>query len=290
LDLDVFSREPLAVRNGIPVFSHPDPYTENYERIAADHLETLHHAGANPFIPEELWVEFENATRDLLRRHARPGQTILDVGVGLGRLLSPLSELRRYGMDISWGYLERSRATGIDVCYARIEDMPYREGIFDLVVCTDVIEHVMDLNLCCQKILAVLQPGGILVVRVPYREDLSGYLAPSYPYRFVHMRSFDEHSLRLLFERVLGCEVLDMQTTGHIINESRLKFPLPWWVRVQLLAPALRAIQRISSAASLALVRQLYYPFEINVVIRRPSGLCGERPGAPPAGQTVGGR
>jgi len=139
-------------------------------------------------------------------------------------------------------------------------------------VCTDVLEHVLDLNLCCQKILSVLTPGGILVVRVPYREDLSGYLAPSYPYPLVHVRSFDEHSLRLLFERVFGCDILEMQTTGHLVNESRLKFPLPWRLRVQLLAPALQAVRRISPAAHLALVRGLYHPSEINVVIRKPSG------------------
>ncbi len=287
--LDLFVREPLTVRNGIPVFSRPDSYTDNYERIAADHLKALQRDGVNPFIPEELWVESEDSTRELVRQYARPGQTILDVGVGLGRLLSPLSDLRRYGMDISWGYLERSGAAGIEVCYARIEDMPYRERVFDLVVCTDVLEHVLDLNLCCQKMLSVLIPGGILVVRVPYREDLSGYLAPSYPYPLVHVRNFDEHSLRLLFERLFGCDILEMQTTGHLVNESRLKFPLPWRLRVQLLAPALRAVRRISPAAHLALVRRLYHPFEINVVIRKPLDRVQEKvkvstggpPGAP---------
>jgi SAM-dependent methyltransferase len=280
---DLFAREPLGTQNGIPVFSCPDAYTENYERIAADHLKVQRQEGINPFIPEDLWVEFEDATRDLLRRYARPGERVLDVGVGLGRLLAPLAEFPRFGMDISWGYLEIAKAAGIEVCFARIEDMPYREGAFDLVVCTDVIEHVPDLNLCCRKILSVVAAGGVLVVRVPYREDLSGYLAPSYPYPFVHLRSFDEHSLRLLFERILGCQVLEMQTTGHVVNESRLKFPLPWRLRVHVLAPLLRGLGRLSAKAHLALVRRLYYPFAINAAIRKPQDQAARSLGTPPS-------
>jgi 2-polyprenyl-3-methyl-5-hydroxy-6-metoxy-1,4-benzoquinol methylase len=67
------------------------------------------------------------------------------------------------------------------------------------MVCADVLEHVLDLNLVCAKILSVLRPGGILIVRDPYREDLRAYTVPSCPYKFIHLRNFDENSLQLLF-------------------------------------------------------------------------------------------
>jgi hypothetical protein len=76
----VFARAPLSVRDGIPVFSDPDEYTDNYERIAADHVASLRNNGVNPFIPEELWVEFEGSTHDIIQRYARSGSTVLGVG------------------------------------------------------------------------------------------------------------------------------------------------------------------------------------------------------------------
>ena len=52
--------------------------------------------------------------------------------------------------------------------------------------------------------------GGHLVIRSPDSEDLSGYLEPDYPYRFAHLRRFDEPSFRLLLDRIIGMEVVEV--------------------------------------------------------------------------------
>lgn len=204
-----YRTEPLEVRDGIPRFSAENDYTRNYEAIARDHLESFHRDGSNPFIPEEMWLAAENSTAELVRRHVAGGRRILDVGVGMGRLLSRFPDLERYGMDISFGYLRHAQRCGIEVCYAMIEDMPYREEYFDAVVCTDVLEHVLDLNLCVRNILRPLKRNGLLFVRTPYREGLEGYTSPDLPYEYVHLRSFDEHSLTLLFTRIFRNRVLE---------------------------------------------------------------------------------
>jgi SAM-dependent methyltransferase len=270
MPLDVYHCEPLSIENDIPVFSNPDEYTENYERIASDHLASLRRDGTNPFIAEELWRQSEASTIALIRRYVRSGGTILDVGVGLGHLLAEFPELRRFGMDISWGYLEIAKAAGIEVCFARIEDMPYREGAFDVVVCTDVLEHVFDLNLCCAKLLAAVKPGGLVIVRVPYREDLSGYLATTCPYRYVHLRAFDEHGLRLLFERVFGCSVLETHLAGYMPYENRLRVPVPLPGGRAVLSRVLSIVRTLREAWHARLVRVLYLPIEINAVVRTP--------------------
>ena len=112
-------------------------------------------------------MEMEESTLRLVRAYARPGARILDAGVGLARILSRVPELDRYGMDISFAYLREARSKGIDVCYARVEDMPYAAETFDVVLATDILEHVLDVNLCAAKMLAVLKRGGVLIARVP---------------------------------------------------------------------------------------------------------------------------
>lgn len=225
LTAGAYAVEPRKFVDGIPVFSAVDRYVENYQQIASDHMEVVESGEAdNPFIEGELWRILEESTRRLLLQHVPAGAHILDVGVGLGRLIGPLRQYQRFGIDISMDYLGQARRSGIEVAFARIEDMPYANDYFDAVLVCDVLEHVLDLNQCCSEILRVLKPDGLLIVRVPYREDLSGYLSESNVYEYVHLRNFDEHSIRLFFERIMECSVLHIeQVAPHLVGAPRLR-------------------------------------------------------------------
>jgi len=205
----IYKKEPLSNSNGIPIFSVDDRYISNYKKIASDHLLSQKNGKGNPFIEEELWQILEKSTRDLIKKYSQKGKTILDAGVGMGRVLGPLNNLKRYGIDISLDYLEIARKNGINVAFSKIEDMPYKDSVFDFIVVSDVLEHVFNLHQCCSEILRVLRPGGILVVRVPFKEDLTPYLSKDLPYEFVHLRSFDEASLRLLFEKIFDMQFVE---------------------------------------------------------------------------------
>ena len=212
---DKYKRRPLRTAGGIPVFAETDDYVENYDQISSDHLASVDRGEGNPFMEEALWQDIEANTIDLIQRSVPEGRSILDIGVGTGRLLARFPGLDRYGIDVSLGYLERLDDSGIDVCMGKVEDLPYRDGAFDAVVCTDVLEHVVDLDAAVREIRRVLRPGGLAIIRVPYREDLAPYNDPGYPYRLAHLRSFDEHSLAILF-----CRVLDFRREDQRFDKS----------------------------------------------------------------------
>lgn len=270
MGVDLFGRPPLRIEGGIPVFSRESAYTRNYESIAADHLKWFEEHGTNPWIPEDIWVDLERSTADLIGKYAQDGARILDAGVGLGRLLERFPQLERYGIDISLKYLGIAESKGIQGSYATLEDMPYQDGVFDIVVCTDVLEHVTDLNKCCAQLLRVVKSAGILIVRVPYRERLEPYVADSYPYQFAHLRGFDEYSLRLLFEKILGCRCLEFAMAGYSPSPLRLKCQLDLPLRDRALDWLLKAVRRGVASKYDALLRWLYYAIDVNVVVRKP--------------------
>lgn len=255
----------------IPVFSHLDDYVLNYEKISADHMNHMNRTGENPFMVETFWSASEEQTRALLLPYLTENTKILDVGVGLGRLLEKFPNHQRYGMDISTSYLPIAKQKGIDVCFSKIEDMPYRDNSFDIVICTDVLEHVLDLKLALDQIYRVLKTGGVFIMRVPYKEDLQPYLDPEFPYQFVHLRSFDESTIRLQLEKIHGFNVVELKKGPYIppfLNPKLRILGKNWRRLLRILSGAFRIFGDKRYRAALAFFHD---PLEIDVVARKHS-------------------
>ena len=252
-----------------PVFSENDDYIRNYEKISADHLMAFEKDGTNPFMAESHWIECEEITARLVRKFTAQGGALLDVGCGMGRLLGRLPGYERFGMDISAAYLAYAVKAGVTVCLAKVEEMPYADGLFDTVICTDGLEHVLDMNAAISQLFRVLKPGGHLVIRVPYRENLESYLRPEYPYQMAHLRNFDEFGLRLLFEKIFPGKVVD-EVRGPYLEQA---WYFNWPIDIRGLDMAVRAALRIVGLLSRGfkqrLVEGIFRPVEINIVIRK---------------------
>jgi len=276
--MDCYSRTPLSKLDGIPIFSQQDDYVQNYVKISSDHVAAITKESDNPWIEADVWEEMESGTLkhvfDAIQGSSEKLR-ILDVGVGLGRLLERIKSsgpgnLDLYGIDISLPYLQIAHSKGLNVAMAKIEDMPYLPEYFDVITCTDVLEHVEDLNLCITRILNCLKPGGKLIVRVPNREDLSSYLKPDYPYHLAHIRSFDEFSLELMFTRIFKLE-FEGKSAGLLIQSPPLlKYKLPIVGYNLMVRVFLRALKLASAKAYRSALQVLYFPTEINVVLRKP--------------------
>lgn len=55
--------------------------------------------------------------------------------------------------------------------YADIQDLPFEEGSFDVVIASDVFEHVRDDRRGFQEIYRTLRPDGAFILTVPYDHD-----------------------------------------------------------------------------------------------------------------------
>ena len=266
---EVYSREPRCIERGVPIFidRQNDSYVENYDEISTDHIASLEEGKGNPFIDSATWDQIERNTIAQGKRHIKPGMKVLDVGVGTGRLLAHFPEARRYGIDVSINYAERLLGSGAEIAVGKVEELPYIDGAFDVVFCTDVLEHVENLLTAATELIRVVNPGGTLIVRVPYREDLSLYLQDDYPYRLAHLRNFDECSLRLLFERQLGLTTtkidLDYSTVPNLL---RLPIPRGKTLLTRMVSAAVRKMPRLEIA-----IPQLFRPVDITVTFQRAS-------------------
>jgi SAM-dependent methyltransferase len=103
-----------------------------------------------------------------LVRERLPAEAFLDAGCGDGRYLAALAAelpMRRAGVDISERILDTARLqTDAELRRANLESLPFADGEFDLVLCSQVVEHVVDANAAARELARVLRPGGTLVL------------------------------------------------------------------------------------------------------------------------------
>ena len=105
-----------------------------------------------------------------LVREQLPATAFLDAGCGDGRHLAALTAdlpERLAGVDLSERILATARLQApqrAELLQASLESLPFPDGAFDLVLSTQVIEHVPDPPSAARELARVLAPGGALVI------------------------------------------------------------------------------------------------------------------------------
>ena len=103
-----------------------------------------------------------------------PCEAFLDAGCGDGRYLTAFASVsprpRLVGVDIAERILATARSAtegvGLEVEYLQgnLEALPLEDASFDLVLCTQVIEHLLDPQAGLAELARVLRRGGRLVI------------------------------------------------------------------------------------------------------------------------------
>ncbi len=93
----------------------------------------------------------------------KPGR-ILDVGCGLGYLLSGLREgWEKYGIEVSRFAAQHAQAWG-RIFVGELHEAQFPDEHFDVVVMHHVIEHMEDPISTILEVRRILKPGGILLL------------------------------------------------------------------------------------------------------------------------------
>jgi SAM-dependent methyltransferase len=104
---------------------------------------------------------------------------VLDIGSGLGRNLKTLQQFfnKIFAVDVSEFALKKSRqnyGNSSDYFVADVHKLPFNGQIFDLVVLTEVIEHLSNQEKAIKTITQVLKSGGHLIISSPNYSNLTG--------------------------------------------------------------------------------------------------------------------
>lgn len=205
----------------------------------------------------------------IVSRWIPEGARILDVGCGSGamtRLVSRGKKVQIIGVEPDPSRSAAARADGLDVVTGVLDaELLTARGPFDVILFTDVLEHLPNPNDILELAVAGLKPGGVIVASVPNVAHWSIRLRLLFG-RFdyadmglmdaTHLRWFTRKSFRMLFE-AHGLKVTDASASAGLwLGEyARLPFKLlPRGLRRSLiyaltsLAPSLFGCQHIIRA------------------------------------------
>lgn len=179
-------------------------------------------------------------TFDTDRLDLRPGMRVLDMGCGQGRHTGHLLAL---GLDVvaldhDEEVLETTRAHIAEteelfggpgtatVMRGNAYALPFDDAVFDLVVASEVLEHLHDDETAMRELLRVVRPGGTVVVSVPRFGPELVCWALSREYHEIsggHIRIYRRSQLRDRLARA-GAQILD----SH--HNHGLHSPY-WWLK-----------------------------------------------------------
>ncbi|PIQ82864.1 MAG: hypothetical protein COV76_01555 [Candidatus Omnitrophica bacterium CG11_big_fil_rev_8_21_14_0_20_64_10] len=190
------------------------------------------------------WIEEE------VERHLsnRSGIRLLEIGCGDGLMMTPL---RRPGVDL-WGCdlnLLRLRRTRVGFPEARlalgeIGALGFRDGVFDGVLASQVLEHVRETDSALRELRRILKPGGRLWLGVPNEGCRLGrlrnrWVQPKILKQTDHLHFFTEPALRRKIEAA-GFEIRSVFRENFFIPHTRLfdwcHWPAFGWRLMQRLA------------------------------------------------------
>lgn len=140
---------------------------------------------------ERIWDHFQNEQIDsfensgprldyLLSRISKTNPesvSLLNVGIGNG-FLERQALKQGYvvnSLDLSKQAVEQISKAGVKAYEGRFEDMPFEDACMDVIVASEVLEHLEDSQrqLALKEVKRVLKPGGIFLGTVPHCENLN---------------------------------------------------------------------------------------------------------------------
>ncbi len=147
--------------------------------------------GEELFLLQKTLYESNNPTRRWLHRSRRDwiiaainrwgsnAERALEVGPGSGVYLPTLAAVATevVAVDIEDAYLDRLRPTEHEYPHLRLvhDDIlhsTFPDGYFDLILCSEVLEHIVDSQRALTEMHRVLAPSGLLIMSTPQRYSL----------------------------------------------------------------------------------------------------------------------
>ena len=135
--------------------------------MTENHMEELYNS-KNRLVSFVHNNRLDNIVKSVFSRNKR----ILDAGCGEGHLLQRLHNFKDneyYGIDVTPIAIEHAklRCPFAKIKTGNLLETGYDDNFFDVVICTEVLEHIPQFKLVLREFKRIVKPGGLLIISFP---------------------------------------------------------------------------------------------------------------------------
>lgn len=142
---------------------------------------------------------------DLILKYVK-GTKIADIGCGVGAFcrranssFDGVAEIT--GVDFSPREIEICREFGgAEYLVGSIYDIPLPSKTFDTVVCSEVLEHLTNVDKAVSELKRIAKDDGVIIITIPLNEEINYEEAEKG--HTEHIRSFNEDSFKKYFSKI----------------------------------------------------------------------------------------
>ena len=133
--------------------------------------------------------------------------SLLDLGCGNVPLYSYYKNFVTQVTCVDWGFTQHNKLH-LDLECDLNQEIPLGDNLFDTIIVSDVVEHLLDPVLLLQEIRRMLAPGGIVLINYPFMYGLheTPYDYCRYTHFYIELMSA-KIGLKILEQNEFGNEV-----------------------------------------------------------------------------------
>ena len=195
---------------------------------------------------DDLLYGFDDRFQKLveeIENNSTVNSKILDIGCGEGKIWQLFPGHNVTGLDISEKNLKKAKKY-LKPVLGKAEELPFMSESFDLVIASEILEHLFRPEQALQEINRVLRQKGKAIITFPNTASLSFRISLliwgrnptlNYPDNSEHIRFFDLESIKKLLYNNTKLTIKKIRG-GGFLSFSKVNFgvyiPIPRIIRV----------------------------------------------------------